>query len=82
MYKLVSDDDYETVYQTINLTNIISLFLHFCLKTYFKLLSHRSPTPFFNEEEKLSLYHPVASISVSGNAPSAKGRSGYTPSPI
>ena len=33
-------------------------------------------------KEKLSLYHPVASISVSGYTPSAKDRSGYTPSAI
>ena len=37
---------YETISRTINLTNIISILVHYCIKTYFQLWSHSSPTPF------------------------------------
>ena len=53
MYKSVSHKhqigDYqvnETISRTVNLTNIISILLHLCIKTYFQLWSYWSPTPF------------------------------------
>ena len=88
MYKSVSHKHqigdyqvYETISRTINLTNIISILVHYCIKTYFQPWSHSSPTPFLMKRKSCRFNIGLASISVSLYTPSRHTPSRHTPSP-
>ena len=88
MYRSVSNKHqigdhqvHEPISRTINLTNIISILVHYCIKTYFQPWSHSSPTPFLMKRKSCRFNIGLASISVSLYTLSRHTPSRHTPSP-